>query len=46
MLASARMSVKEWRNFREDFVAEPDFIARIKDQPLRRNRALLEYVPP
>ena len=35
MLASARVSVEEWRSFLEDFVAEPDIIARVKDQPLR-----------
>ncbi|MEO3480331.1 hypothetical protein AAFO90_22035 [Phaeobacter sp. CAU 1743] len=35
MLKSARGSVKEWNNFLEDFVAEPDIIARVKDQPLR-----------
>ncbi|TCP19300.1 hypothetical protein EV656_1041, partial [Rhodovulum adriaticum] len=25
----------EWHSFLEDFVAEPDIIARVKDQPLR-----------
>lgn len=35
MLASARVSVEEWHSFLEDFVAEPDIIARVKDQPLR-----------
>ncbi|MEY8843380.1 hypothetical protein AB9K41_30500 [Cribrihabitans sp. XS_ASV171] len=35
MLVSARVSIEEWRSFLEDFVAEPDIIARIKDQPLR-----------
>jgi len=35
MLESARMSVEEWRSFLEDFVAEPDIIARVKDQSLR-----------
>ena len=35
MLASARVSVEEWQNFLENFVAEPDIIARVKDQPLR-----------
>lgn len=35
MLTLARGSVKEWHNFLEDFVAEPDTIARVKDQPLR-----------
>ena len=35
MLASARVSVGDWHNFLEDFVDEPDIIARVKDQPLR-----------
>jgi hypothetical protein len=35
MLASARVSVEEWHSFLDDFVAEPDIIARVKDQPLR-----------
>ena len=35
MLASARVSVEEWHSFLDDFVAEPDVIARVKDQPLR-----------
>lgn len=35
MLASARVSIEEWHSFFEDFVAEPDIIARVKDQPLR-----------
>ena len=35
MLASARVSVEKWHRFLEDFVAEPDIIARVKDQPLR-----------
>ena len=35
MLAAARVSVEEWHSFLEDFVAEPDIIARVKDQPLR-----------
>ncbi|WP_244526634.1 hypothetical protein, partial [Marinovum algicola] len=35
MLASARRSVEEWHSFLDDFVAEPDIIARVKDQPLR-----------
>jgi len=34
MLASARVSVEEWHSFLEDFVAEPDIVARVKDQPL------------
>ena len=35
MLVSARVSIEEWHSFLEDFVAEPDIIARVKDQPLR-----------
>jgi len=35
MLASARVSVEKWHSFLEDFVAEPDIIARVKDKPLR-----------
>ena len=35
MLLSARVSVEEWHHFLEDFVGEPDIIARVKDQPLR-----------
>jgi hypothetical protein len=35
MLTSARVSDEEWHSFLEDFVAEPDIIARVKDQPLR-----------
>lgn len=35
MLASARRSVEEWHSFLDDFVAEPDIIARVKDQLLR-----------
>ena len=35
MLASARVSIEEWHSFLDDFVAEPDIIARVKDQPLR-----------
>jgi hypothetical protein len=35
MLASARVSVEEWYSFLDDFVDEPDIIARVKDQPLR-----------
>jgi len=35
MLESARVSVEEWQSFLEDFVAEPDIIARVKNQPLR-----------
>lgn len=35
MLANARVSIKEWHSFLEDFVAEPNIIARVKNQPLR-----------
>jgi hypothetical protein len=35
MLLSARVSVEEWHRFLEDFVGEPDIIARVKDQPTR-----------
>ena len=35
ILLSARVSVEEWHRFLEDFVGEPDIIARVKDQPLR-----------
>lgn len=35
MLASARVSIEEWDSFLDDFVAEPDIIARVKNQPLR-----------
>ena len=35
MLLSARVSVEEWHRFLEDFVGEPDIIARVKDQPPR-----------
>ncbi|WPZ31899.1 MULTISPECIES: hypothetical protein [Roseobacteraceae] len=35
MLLSARVSVEAWHSFLEDFVGEPDIIARVKDQPLR-----------
>jgi len=35
MLASARVSVEEWNSFLQDFVGEPDIIARAKNQPLR-----------
>ena len=35
MLASARVSIEEWHSFLDDFVAEPDISARVKDQPLR-----------
>ena len=35
MLASARVSVEEWHSFLEDFVDDPDIVARVKEQPLR-----------
>ena len=35
MLAAARRSTKEWHDFLQDFVADPDIIARVKDQSLR-----------
>ena len=35
MLASARVSAEAWHSFLDDFVDEPDIIARVKDQPLR-----------
>ena len=35
MLLAARVSVEEWHRFLEDFVGEPDIIARVKDLPLR-----------
>jgi hypothetical protein len=35
MLASARVSMKEWHSFLDNFVDEPDIIVRLKDQPLR-----------
>ena len=35
MLDSARQSTKDWHDFLRDFVADPDVIARVKDQPLR-----------
>ena len=35
MLAAARRSTKDWQDFLRDFVADPDIIARVKDQPLR-----------
>ena len=35
MLAAARRSTKDWHDFLRDFVADPDIIARVKDQPLR-----------
>jgi len=42
MLESARMSVEEWHSFLEDFVAEPDIIARVKDLPLRQKSGAYE----
>ena len=35
MPASARVSVEEWHSFLEDFVDDPDIVARVKEQPLR-----------
>ena len=35
ILAGARRSTKHWHDFLRDFVADPDIIARVKDQPLR-----------
>ena len=35
MLADARRSTKDWHDFLRCFVADPDIIARVKDQPLR-----------
>ena len=35
MLAAARGSTIEWHDFLRDFVANPNIIARVKDQPLR-----------
>ena len=35
MLAAARGSTIEWHDFLRDFVADPEIIARVKDQPLR-----------
>ena len=35
MLANARVSVEQWRSFLDDFVAEPDTTARVKNQPVR-----------
>ena len=35
MLAAARRSTKAWHDFLRAFVADPDVIARVKDQPLR-----------
>ena len=35
MLRAARISTEEWQAFLEDFVGNPDIIARVKDMPLR-----------
>ena len=35
MLTAARQSTKEWKDFLQDFVADPDIIACVKDQSLR-----------
>ena len=35
MLAAARRSTKGWHDFLRDFVADPEIIARVKEQPLR-----------
>lgn len=35
MLRAARISTEEWQGFLEDFVGDPDIIARVKDMPLR-----------
>jgi hypothetical protein len=35
MLASVRVSIKEWHSFLDDFRAAPDIIARVKNKPLR-----------
>lgn len=35
MLTNARVSIKEWHSFLDDFVDEPDIIERVKKQPLR-----------
>jgi hypothetical protein len=32
MLADARRSPKDWHNFLEDFVSDPDIIARVKEK--------------
>ena len=33
MLANARVSINEWYSFLDDFVDEPEIIARVKKQP-------------
>ena len=35
MLAAARRSTKDWHDFLRGFVADPDVIARVKDEPPR-----------
>jgi hypothetical protein len=35
MLADARRSPKDWHNFLEDFVSNPDIIARVKEKDPR-----------
>ena len=35
MLRAARISTEEWQGFLEDFVGDPDIIARVKDMKLR-----------
>ncbi len=35
MLADARRSPEHWRNFLEDFVADPDVIARVNEKDPR-----------
>jgi hypothetical protein len=35
MLADARRSPEDWNNFLQDFIDDPDIIARVKDQSLR-----------
>ncbi|MGD9861610.1 MAG: hypothetical protein AB7S99_00200 [Pseudodonghicola sp.] len=35
MLMSARVSTEEWHSLLEDFVDDPDIIARVKDPPQR-----------
>ena len=35
MLTTARRSTTEWNDFLQDFVADPDIIARVKHQSLR-----------
>lgn len=35
MLAAARRSTKEWHDFLQDFIADPDIITRVKEQSQR-----------